>query len=146
MLPLIQSPSTMSLEAVGDRLNRSVAQANVPSANACCRSRTASQMGLVHDVSPGPGWDTRTSRPGSRTGSGFSARLLRIEKSAVTPPIPSASETTANAVRRGAARSDRDASRQSIVNMPRMVKPPRRSAKPKRHASKTVVIQKSTRA
>jgi hypothetical protein len=44
---------------------------------------------------------------GSRTGSGFSSRLLKIEKSAVFAPMPSPSERTASTVTSGVARSVR---------------------------------------
>ena len=118
-------PSTMSVALVDERLKRGVAQAKASSAKRRRRSRTASQIGLVHESS-----SSRTRRDGSRTGSGLSARLFRIEKSAVTPPIPRASETTAKAVTIGAARSDRQASRQSTVNVPRIGNPARRSAAP----------------
>src|SRR6476659_3267963 len=108
--PLTHSPSTRSLAEVDERLNLSVAQANALSANSACRSRTASQIGFVHeelggdltDAGPSP---SNTSRSGSRTGNGLSTRLFRIVNNAVTPPMPSASETTANSVTMGAARS-----------------------------------------
>ena len=83
MPPLAKIPSTMSAAALDDRLNGTLPHANASSANDCRRSRTASQIGLVHESSA-----KITRRPGSRTGSGLSVRLLRIEKSAVTPPMP----------------------------------------------------------
>ena len=101
----------MSAAAVGDRLKRSVAHANASAAKVCRRSRTLSQIGLVHESSA-----RITSPAGSRTGSGFSARLFRIEKSAVTPPIPSASDSTANAVTsgRGAQRAPDEGGRPDV--------------------------------
>ena len=126
----------MSAAAVRDKLNRAVAQANASDANICFRALNSSQIGLVQESSA-----RIASAAGSRTGSGFSARLLRIENSAVTPPIPRASDTTANAVTIGVARSDRHASRQSTVNIPRVVTPAVRSADPNRTASIVVTIQ-----
>src|SRR5688572_16581592 len=131
----------MSAAAVDDRLKRTVAQPNASAANVCFRALTSSQLGLVHELS------ARIARlVGSRTGSGFSARLFTIENSAVTPPIPRASDATANALTIGVARSDRHASRQSIVNMPRVVMPAARSAAPNRTASIVVAIQNAATA
>jgi hypothetical protein len=131
----------MSVAAVEDRLKRTVAQAKASAANACLRRLMDSQIGLVHESTA-----RIANSAGLCTGSGFSARLLRIENSAVTPPIPSASDTTAKAVTTGVARSDRHASRQSTVNTPRVVIPAARSAEPNRTASTIVAIQNAATA
>ena len=116
--PLAQNPSTRSVGPPCDRSKEASDHANTPAASSRSRSRTCSQMGLVHPPS------SQTSCWGSRTGSDFKIRLLRIEKSAVLAPMPSASERTAIAVTIGVARSDRQASRQSIVKRCRIVRSP----------------------
>ena len=85
----------------------------------CSCARTCSQIGLVQEPP-----SRTTSCCGSRTGSDLRIRLLRIEKSAVLAPMPSASDSTAIVVTRGVARSDRQASRQSNVNRCRIVGSP----------------------
>ncbi len=153
MFPLANAPLTMSLSPCVDRSNREPFHANAFSKICVWRSRICSQMGFVHDP---PSISTR--RAGSRTGSDFNSRLLRMENNAVFAPTPSASERTAMTVTTGVARSERQASRKSTRNAD-MAAPfgrsrfgvgagpvEKRMTRPNHTTSSTAVIQNRARA
>jgi hypothetical protein len=114
MRPLAKSPSTGSAAPPRARSKRVLAYAKAPSCSAG-RSRTASQIGLVHHApnrvsSPA----IRTRRSACGTGRARSTSASAMENIAVFAPMPSASESTATAVTSGAARKARRTSRKAL--------------------------------
>jgi hypothetical protein len=79
-------------------------------ASTCWRAAMSRYMG--NEIKPSPFFwraETSTSADGSCTGSGRSSRALMNVKIAVFAPMPSASDSTAAAVKAGAWRSPRSA-------------------------------------
>jgi hypothetical protein len=100
--PLAKKASTSCASPPEARSRRVSEQAAAPATSCGARARISSQIGFVHEPSL-----TRTSAPGSRTGSARRIRLSTSVKIAVFAPIPSASEATATNVNPGLRRSTR---------------------------------------